>query len=95
MNVSFDYQKFLSYKRQYSDITVIRRTKYHALIQVLPACLENLSEHRLIYKSPQESLDEWTITQLITFDCDSNKLVSPSLENLLPVDQFQLYVSTP
>lgn len=62
----------------------------------LPVGLENLTEHNLLtYKSLRESLDDWTIEELIGYYSNYRKIVSPSLDKLLPVEHFQLYaVST-
>jgi len=65
-------------------------------IEKLPDGLENLSQHNLLtYKSLREPLDAWAIEELIGHYVNYRKQISPSLNNLLPVSDFQLYaVST-
>ena len=90
-----ELEKELSIKKQYLDVVIIRKVA-GALPLELPIGLENLVEHNLLtYKSFQESLDEWAIEELIGHYVNYRKLVSPSLNALLPPQQFQLYaVST-
>ena len=90
-----DYQveleKELSLKKQYLDIVIIKKTAA-TLCQEYPVGLDNLTEHNLLtYKSLREPLDEWAIEELIGHYTNYRKLVSPSLHDLLPVQQFQLY----
>jgi len=47
------------------------------------------------YKSIAEPFDDWTLDELIGHYVNYRKQVSPSLDELLPKEQFQLYgVST-
>ncbi len=62
----------------------------------LPDGLDNLAQHNLLsYKSIAEPFDDWTLDELIGHYVNYRKQVSPSLNALLPKEQFQLYgVST-
>ncbi|MEZ4524358.1 MAG: hypothetical protein R2941_00355 [Desulfobacterales bacterium] len=62
----------------------------------LPEGLENLTVWNLMTcKSHQESLDGWTIEELIGHYADCRKQISPSFDNLLSEEDFRLYaVST-
>ena len=94
-NYEVELEKELSLKKQYLDVVIIRRKMGESLIE-MPVGLEPLAAHNLLtYKSLREPLDEWAIEELIGHYTNYRKLVSPSLDELLPVDNFQLYaVST-
>lgn len=90
-NFEVELEKELSIKKQYLDVVIIRKIAGTLPLE-LPIGLENLVEHNLLtYKSFQESLDEWAIEELIGHYVNYRKLVSPSLNALLPPQQFQLY----
>jgi hypothetical protein len=73
------------------DIVIIKKTTGQALKKI-PAGLENLAEHNLLtYKSLQEPLDDWAIEELIGYYSNYRKIVSPSLDKLLPANLFKLY----
>ncbi len=90
-----ELEKELSLKKQYLDVVIVRKMS-GATTVALPIGLENLTEHNLItYKSLRESLDDWTIEELIGYYSNYRKITSPSLDKLLPAENFQLYaVST-
>jgi hypothetical protein len=94
-NYQVELEKELSLKKQYLDIVIIKKTTGQALKKI-PSGLENLAEHNLLtYKSLREPLDDWAIEELIGHYSNYRKLVSPSLDKLLPANSFQLYaVST-
>jgi len=94
-NYEVELEKELSLKKQYLDVVIIRRT-LDACLSEMPVGLEPLAQHNLLtYKSLHEPLDEWAIEELIGHYTNYRKLVSPSLNELLPVEHFQLYaVST-
>ena len=90
-NYQVELEKELSLKKQYLDVVIIRKTTGKPLTEI-PVGLETLNEHNLLtYKSLREPLDEWAIEELIGHYTNYRKLVSPSLEELLPASQFQLY----
>ena len=94
-NYQVELEKELSLKKQYLDVAIIRRTS-GILLTTIPVGLEQLAAHNLLtYKSLREPLDQWAIEELIGHYTNYRKLVSPSLHELLPTDDFQLYaVST-
>ncbi len=88
-------EKDLSVKQQKLDVLIIEK-KNGAKLDYIPDGLENLCAHNLMtYKSHQQSLDSWTLDELIGHYVNYRKQASPSLDELLPVEDFQLYaVST-
>lgn len=62
----------------------------------LPDGLDNLSRHNLLtYKSLHQPLDAWALDELLGHYVNYRKQRSPSLQKLLPVEDFRLYgVST-
>ncbi|MGE0085796.1 MAG: hypothetical protein AB7S75_15405 [Desulfococcaceae bacterium] len=90
-----ELEKDLSLKQQLLDV-VITRKREGEIPDVLPEGLENLvSRNLMTYKSHQESLDGWTVEELIGHYANYRKQVSPSLGSLLPEEDFRLYaVST-
>jgi hypothetical protein len=90
-----ELEKDLSLKQQFLDVVIIER-KNGILPSELPDGFENLAAHSLVtYKSLRESLDEWTVEELIGHYVNYRKQVSPSLKDLLPAEEFRLYaVST-
>jgi hypothetical protein len=94
-NFEVELEKELSIKKQYLDVVIIRRVDGVPIVE-LPVGLDNLVEHNLLtYKSSQEPLDDWAVEELIGHYVNYRKLVSSSLDDLLPLQQFQLYaVST-
>jgi hypothetical protein len=95
-NYQVELEKELSLKKQYLDVVIIKVTNDGQPLAELPSGLEQLTAHNLLtYKSLHEPLDDWAIEELIGHYTNYRKLVSPSLDQLLPAEQFQLYaVST-
>jgi hypothetical protein len=61
----------------------------------LPDGLEGLRPHNLVtFKSHRETLEAWTMKELVSHSVAYRKLVSPSPSELLPEDQFGLYAVT-
>jgi hypothetical protein len=86
-----ELEKELSLKKQFLDIVIVRKQPNAATVE-LPVGLDNLAEHNLLtYKSFQESLNSWTIEELIGYYSNYRKIISPSLNKLLPAEYFQLY----
>jgi hypothetical protein len=84
----------LSKKQQLLDLVIIRKKPGKFLLP-LPDGLEDLVEHNLItFKSYQETLDDWAIHELIGHYVNYRKQRSPSFDNLLPSEQFQLFAVT-
>src|SRR4051794_8966877 len=58
----------------------------------MPDGFENAGTHNLLtYRSHQETLDAWTLMELVADYVAYRKRVSPSPEDLLPEDEFRLY----
>ncbi|MBI4748467.1 MAG: hypothetical protein HY774_08245 [Acidobacteria bacterium] len=86
-----ELEKDLSQKKQLLDIVIIRRTEGQ-WDHPLPDGFDNLADHNLIsYKSLREPFDDWTLKELTGHYVNYRKQVSPSLNDLLPEDQFRLY----
>jgi len=92
---SVELEKDLSLKQQFLDVVIIEK-KNGASPTELPDGFENLAAHNLVtYKSLRESLDGWTVEELVGHYVNYRKQVSPSLKDLLPAEEFRLYaVST-
>jgi hypothetical protein len=89
--VVVELEKDLSLKQQLLDVVVLRR-ELGPLPVDLPDGFENLSRHNLIsFKSHQESLDGWTLDELIGHYVNYRKQVSPDWDHLLPENDFRLY----
>jgi len=86
-----ELEKDLSFKRQYLDVVILR--KYEGEIkEELPAGLDNLSTHNLLsYKSLHEPLDDWVLKELTGHYVNYRKQTSPSFDELLSEEQYQLY----
>lgn len=90
-----ELEKDLSLKLQLLDVVIIEQNSGTPL-QEPPDGLENLTRHNLLtYKSLREPLDGWALDELVGHYVNYRKQISPSLEKLLPVEDFRLYaVST-
>jgi hypothetical protein len=75
---------------------VILRKERNGTLDEYPDGFDNLNEHNLLsYKSLHEAFDDWALKELAGHYVNYRKQVSPSMDNLLPETQFQLYgVST-
>ncbi|MDI6792333.1 MAG: hypothetical protein QME81_05625, partial [bacterium] len=90
-----ELEKDLSKKRQLLDVVILKKQAGEFSGQ-LPDGLDNLAGHNLLsYKSMREPFDDWTLDELTGHYVNYRKQISPSLNKLLPKDQFRLYgVST-
>lgn len=90
-----ELEKDLSLKQQFLDVVILRKQHVKTTLH-LPDGLDNLKAHNLLsYKSLHEPFDAWALNELIGHYVNYRKQVSPSLDNLLPEQDFQLYaVST-
>ena len=83
--------KINSLKKKFLDVVIIEKIEGKSVAQ-LPDGLERLSTHNLLtYKSLREPLDQWALEELIGHYVNYRKQISPSLDNLLPTTEFQLY----
>ena len=86
-----ELEKDLSLKQQFLDVVILRKEQ-GGFTGKLPDGLDNLTAHNLLsYKSLHEPLDGWAIKELIGHYVNYRKQVSPSVNQLLPESQFQLY----
>src|SRR5947209_17330765 len=88
--VSVELEKDLSLKQQLLDVVLIRKGP-GALPCRLPDGFEDLAAHNLVsFKSYQETLDGWTLNELVGRYVNYRKQVSPSMQELLPEADFRL-----
>lgn len=81
----------LSLKQQFIDIVLIRKGP-GPLPRALPDGFEDLAGHNLLtFKSHQEALDAWTLWELVGHFVNYRKQASPSLQDLLPEEEFRLF----
>jgi hypothetical protein len=84
----------LSIRQQYLDVLIIEQESGSQTSE-LPDGLENLARRNLVtYKSLRQVLDAWALDELIGHYVNYRKQSSPSLEKLLPVENFGLYAVT-
>jgi hypothetical protein len=89
--VSVELEKDLSLKQQLLDVVLIRK-EAGPLPCRLPDGLEDLAAHNLIsFKSYQEALDGWALTELLGHYVNYRKQASPSMQDLLPETDFRLF----
>ncbi len=90
-DVSVEIEIDLSHREQFLDVAIIR-TGSGPLPRALPDGFDNLAPHNLVtFKSHQEALDEWALFEHVAHFVNYRKQRSPSLQNLLPESDFQLY----
>jgi hypothetical protein len=86
-----ELEKDLSLKKQFLDVVIIEK-KDGRMPDELPDGLENLAAHNLLsYKSFHEAFDDWSADELIGHFVNYRKQVSPSVNRLLPKNDFKLY----
>ncbi len=88
-----EVEKDLSVQQQRIDIIIIEQEDSNGAVVIdLPDGLDNLAKYNLItYKSLRQPLEEWTLDELIGHYVSYRKLVSPSVDDLLPATDFELY----
>lgn len=92
--IEVDLEIDLSARLQFLDM-VITRLGGASLPSRMPDGFEFLAPYNLVtFKSYQEVLDEWAMLELIGHYVNYRKQISPSLDNLLPVDHFRLFAVT-
>jgi hypothetical protein len=80
----------LSLKQQFLDVVLIRKGP-GPIPRALPDGFDDLAGHNLItFKSHHEALDDWALWELIGHYVNYRKQASPSLQELLPTDDFRL-----
>jgi hypothetical protein len=89
--VTVEMEKDLSLKQQLLDLVIIRKDAT-LLPCRLPDGFEDLAPHNLVtFKSYQEALDGWALTELLGHYVNYRKQVSPSMQELLPESDFRLF----
>lgn len=88
-----EVEKDLSVQQQRLDIIIIEQGDGDgAMVPELPDGLDNLAKYNLVtYKSLRQPLEEWTLDELLGHYVSYRKLVSPSIDDLLPVQDLELY----
>ena len=90
-----ELEKEMAIKRQILDILIMKKGN-GPLPGRMPDGLEDLAPYNLLtYKSFQETLDDWVLKELTGHYVNYRKVVSPSMDKLLPEELFRLFaVST-
>jgi hypothetical protein len=89
-----EVERDLSVQQPLLDVAIVRRGRGRFLGR-LPDGLEGLRPHNLVtFKSHRETLEAWTMKELVSHSVAYRKLVSPSPSELLPEDQSGLYAVT-
>jgi hypothetical protein len=93
-DVRVELEKDLSLKQQLLDV-VILRPEGAVLPRRLPDGFEPLAAHNLVsFKSHQDTLDGEALDELVGHFMNYRKQVSPSMRDLLPLDQFRRFAVT-
>jgi hypothetical protein len=86
-----ELEKDLSLKKQLLDVVILRKGQ-GSFRRRLPDGLDPLATYNLItFKSHQEALDDWALKELTGHYVNYRKQVSPTLQSLLPEEDFRLY----
>jgi hypothetical protein len=88
--VTVEPEKDLSVKKQLLDVLLLRKGA-GPLNRRLPDGFEELTAYNLVsFKSHQEKLSAWTLTELLGHFVNLRKQVSPSMDEdqLLPQEEF-------
>jgi hypothetical protein len=89
--VTVEIDKDLAFKKQLLDVVIVRKTA-EPLACRLPDGFDNLAAHNLIsFKSYQDTLDGWTLSELVGHYVNYRKQESPSMQELLPEADFRLF----
>jgi hypothetical protein len=94
MPISVELEMDLSLKKQLLDVVVINKHGFasQSLERPLPDGFDALAAHNLVtFKSHQQSLDPWSLHELIGHYVNYRKQISPSLDDLLPEAEFRLF----
>jgi hypothetical protein len=84
-------EKDLSEKQQLLDI-LITCPEGSSIPHPLPDGFDNLGRYNLLsFKSFQEALNGFAADELVSHFVNGRKQLSPTMQNLLPLDQFRLF----
>lgn len=90
-DVTVELEVDLSQRQQFVDVVLIRKGTGPIPIR-LPDGFDRLAPHNLVsFKSHHESLDGWTLCELIGHYVNYRKQASPPRDELLPAKDFRLY----
>ena len=90
-DITVEMEMDLSVKSQFIDIVIIRKGP-GPIPRPLPDGFEDLAAHNLLtFKSHQESLDDWTLCELLGHYVNYRKQSSPSMQQLLPTTDYRLF----
>jgi hypothetical protein len=86
-----ELEKDLSLKKQLLDVVIVRKGTA-PFPRRLPDGLDGMATHNLLsFKSYQEALDDWALKELTGHYVNYRKQVSPSVQRLLPEEEFHLF----
>lgn len=88
--VSVETELDLSLKQQFIDLVIIRKG-LEPLPRRLPDGFELAVYNLLTFKSHHEALDGWALCELVGHFVNYRKQSSPSLQELLPESDYQLF----
>src|SRR4051794_40453214 len=89
-DVTVEMEIDLSLKQQFLDLIIIHLSS-SPLPRPLPDGLDLGRRNLITFKSHKEALDLWTLWELIGHFVNYCKQCSPSLNELLPVEEFRLF----
>ncbi|MGL4555206.1 MAG: hypothetical protein ACRC33_28905 [Gemmataceae bacterium] len=91
MAVVVEQEVDMSLQKQLLDVLLLRREALPLPVE-LPDGFEDLGPHNLItFKSYQDTIDLWTLDELIGHFVSYRKRASPSTDDLLPLTDFRRY----
>jgi hypothetical protein len=86
-----ELEKDLSVKKQILDVIILRK-RQGGFAGRLPDGFDDLAPRNLLtFKSYCEPLDDWTLKELTGHYVNYRKQVSPSMDSMLPEEEFRLY----
>ncbi len=89
--VAVETELDLSLKQQFIDLVLIRKAP-GPIPRTPPDGFDDLAGHNLVtFKSHQEALDAWSLWELVGHFVNYRKQASPSMQDLLPEDDFRLF----
>src|SRR5208282_146040 len=86
-----ELEKDLSVKKQILDVVILRKRQGRFAGRLPDGFGELAPRNLLTFKSYWEPLDDWALKELTGHYVNYRKQVSPSLESLLPEEDFRLY----
>jgi hypothetical protein len=90
--VTVEPEKDLSHKRQLLDLAIVLPQGNAPRLRRLPDGFEELGRHNLVtFKSYQEAMTSWALNELVCHYVNYRKQVSPSMQNLLPENDFRRF----